>query len=190
MTLINIYDRVAMWNAARYPRELNKALLIALLREEYKEFLEAKTDVDKIDALCDLIFVAYGGIWKDKQSEELLNSLSKGALQYTDTQTESSPMSPVCSVAAWLDYYEYGPEMPATFVCFPIVYLALSQLFTEGFSMDQALQALNIVCDANDSKIVVLTDPSIKANLDKGTGFKPPEPALIKLIQEVRNARE
>lgn len=49
------------------PREWNNCsptamnMQAGLIREEFKEFLDAKTRVDKLDALCDLAYVIAGG---------------------------------------------------------------------------------------------------------------------------------
>ncbi len=42
----------------------NKALTTQLLNEELVEFITAHTDLKKLDALADIVYVAIGAMWK------------------------------------------------------------------------------------------------------------------------------
>ncbi len=61
---MKVYERVINWNAQRYDQEHVKALTTSLLREEVQEFSDAFEDVHMLNALCDLIYVSYGAMWK------------------------------------------------------------------------------------------------------------------------------
>lgn len=56
--------RIIDWNKARYAQEFNHELAYNLLHEELGEFLVASEDVDRLDALIDIVYVAIGAIWK------------------------------------------------------------------------------------------------------------------------------
>ncbi len=65
-------DRTIEWNTIRgnTPNTLNWDLEIAMLQEELDELKEAKTDVDRLDALLDLQFVGTGSMGKMNLSGE------------------------------------------------------------------------------------------------------------------------
>lgn len=54
------------WNKARgnTPTTLDLGLEVDMLSEELQEFVDAKTDVDRFDALLDLQFVLQGTLYK------------------------------------------------------------------------------------------------------------------------------
>lgn len=115
-----VFDRVALWNGMRYEQVNSPDLTARLLYEECHEYDASTNNVDRLDALCDIIYVAIGGMWK------------------------------------------------------------------MGLSPVQIEVALDIICDSNDSKKVVLTDWNQKANDgDKGENYHPPEPLLASLLQAI-----
>ena len=57
-------QRVIDWNAARYEQQHDDALTENLLEEEITEFVLAQTQVDRVDALLDTIYIAIGALWK------------------------------------------------------------------------------------------------------------------------------
>ena len=76
MTMQNIFKRVANWNKQRYPQIYSSALTFALLEEEYQELTDAHKNVDKLDALCDIIYVSMGALWKLKAEHATLDRQS------------------------------------------------------------------------------------------------------------------
>jgi hypothetical protein len=71
-------NRVVDWNKERNGFELNSDLEVDMLREEVVEYFDAEEYVDRVDAVCDIIFVAIGTISKatyafHMASEELLS---------------------------------------------------------------------------------------------------------------------
>ena len=67
-------ERTIQWNKLRgnTPDTLDWNLEIAMLQEELDELKEAKTDVDRLDALEDLKFVLTGSQFKMGLSAELI----------------------------------------------------------------------------------------------------------------------
>lgn len=57
-------NRIVDWNRKRNNFELNSDLEIDMLREEVKEYFDAETFVDQMDAVCDVVFVAVGTVAK------------------------------------------------------------------------------------------------------------------------------
>lgn len=60
----NIIKKITTWNSKRYNQEYSKKLTESLLTEEIQEFLNSKNETDQLDALCDIIYVAIGAMWK------------------------------------------------------------------------------------------------------------------------------
>jgi len=114
-----VVRRIVNWNFARYEQIMNVALTNELLKEEVREFNEATTPVDTLDALADIVYVAIGAMWK------------------------------------------------------------------MGLSPGQIHDSLLAVCDANDTKSVSKTHHAVKANVDKGASFVPPEARLQEILDEL-----
>lgn len=161
MTFNDIYKRVCDWNEKRTPRTYNHQLTIDLLNEEHNELLEAQTDVDRLDALCDIIFVASGALWK------------RGA--------DSLNFDIVSNVGLWVKGFE---DDPVDAMLIGTIIAAVVQMEKMGLSEGQALKALSIVCDANDSKEIRMMNADTK--IEKGFSFVAPEPRLEKLLRSVK----
>ena len=70
-------NRICKWNAARYAQEDAPDLLVNLLEEELDEYGVAYVDnveVDQLDALVDIIYIAIGGMWKMGLSAEQIEA--------------------------------------------------------------------------------------------------------------------
>lgn len=113
--------RIINWNKARYSQEYNQDLQIKLLTEEVNELVLSITDVDRLDALVDIVYIAIGAMWK------------------------------------------------------------------MGLTNEQIYAAIHIVCDSNDTKVALKTFSHIKANINKGPDFIPPETRLQELLDERRS---
>lgn len=159
MPFNKIFNRVAKWNAERYPRTYNKKLTITLLREEDRELTDAKTSVDKLDALCDIIYVACGALWKHGEDTLVVATLAETTNWLSSMQKQDDIMS-----------------LKA------IIGTSLFQIESMGLGEGQCLKAMEIVCDSNDSKTATMTAANVKANIDKGEGFIAPEPRLQKVL--------
>lgn len=182
-----IYKRASLWNAARYPREYNRELSISLLREEYQEWLDAKTDVDRLDALCDIAFVAMGVIWKCDVSDEAIEETSNEVYTQLCPMLDHLECEPGFLIATLLDDYEYG-DMGAVTAVTQIALSALAQIMFMELTLNQAIDALLIVCASNDTKTVAKLDSDDKGDADyKGEYFQPAEPRLQTLLNSRLN---
>lgn len=161
MSLQRIFNRVAEWNGERYPREYNHELTIALLDEELQELDDATTAVDKLDALCDIVYVAYGALWKLE-----VNNLTLGRHK---------------TLAFYIEGLKTGVyEQELTAIANAAIEMMAAKL---NLRESRILKALCIVCDSNDSKTVDKAEPHIKASKNKGEGFIAPEPRLKRLLK-------
>ena len=181
-----VYKRVAAWNAARYDREFNTELTCNLLREEHQEFFDAATPADKLDALCDIVYVAMGGIWKMGLVEDNDDTLSAKAAAHLLLQTHT--FDPIMLISATIDTIQYDPDVSQSCMLALVIEFAMVQMYGMGLKHEQAVQALNIVCDANDTKSVAKVASDVKANIDKGPNFVPPEVKLAELLKEISDA--
>jgi len=181
-----VLQRVGAWNAARYEQEHSLPLTISLLREEQREFLEAKTPVDRLDALCDLIFVSIGALWKLNVQTEDLNAAQAQAVQVVQNQLDCNELYPAMYNSTYIDVLEFDHDYPMAMSLQLIITSCLAEMTSFGLDNSQCIEALLIVCDANDSKTITKTANDVKANIDKGPYFKAPEPRLTKLLEEAR----
>lgn len=176
-----IYKRVTNWNAKRYEREYDKPLALELLREEYQEWLDAKTDVERLDALCDIVFVAMGILWKN-DADELLQEANTAAYAYLSPLIDHLECEPGFFIATLLDDFEYD-DMGAVTTTTQIIVCAMGQMVSMEMSFSQAIEAMLIVCGSNDSKSVDKIATKEKGFTDhKGKYYQPPEPKLKELL--------
>jgi|SaaInlStandDraft_3_1057020.scaffolds.fasta_scaffold45561_2 predicted HAD superfamily Cof-like phosphohydrolase len=87
--------RICTWNAKRYEQEFNKELAMNLLREELLEFYHAKEEVDELDALLDLVYVAFGAMWKMGLSSEQIIEALKVVCNSNESKSEEKVASHV-----------------------------------------------------------------------------------------------
>ena len=64
-------NRIIDWNYERNELVLDSNLEINMLAEEAKEYFDAKTFVDRVDAVCDIIFVGVGTLAKTANAYHL-----------------------------------------------------------------------------------------------------------------------
>lgn len=180
-----IFKRAAIWNSKRYEQEYNHTLTLSLLNEEFKEWLEAVSEVDKLDALCDIIYVALGALWKAKlinEGEEAAAELASGLVEVFDEPHYAY------FIAAYLAVMEYEQEYSLGLNLHLIIKVALMEMLALGLNYEQCIDALLVVCDSNDSKSIKKTDSSLKANSgNKGPYFVAPEPRLQLLLDKRAN---
>jgi hypothetical protein len=174
-----LMQRVFKWNERRYDRVFDLALTSSLLHEEWEEWMEADKDVDLLDAMLDVMYVAIGGIWKlnteDTQQQEM-----DAAYTVNEILSIRSLQPGYCIVS-----YIADTELDTVYKLLVIAMLAEAQARMMGLSEEAVHNAFEVVCDSNDSKAVKKTASNVKANIDKGSYFIPPEPRL----QEILNAR-
>lgn len=183
-----VIQRVIDWNALRYDQVYDKALQYELLSEEIEELNDAPTFIDRIDALCDIYFVAIGAMWKlgINPEEYLANENTFKINQFVIKSGRDASLT--------VDIVELKSELAEMQEASSVHYLAfcLSRIiryvivimYKLGLTMEQIEKSILIVCDSNDTKTVKKTPSHIKANVDKGVGFIPPESALKELLGE------
>ena len=181
-----VIQRVANWNKARYERVYDNTLTVSLLREEQREWLEAKTPTDKLDALCDLIYVAIGAMWKLDIDSQTANEAHAQSVQVVSNQLECNELYPAMYNNTYIDVLEFDNEYPVVVSLQLIITSSLAEMTGLGLDHDQCIEALLIVCDANDSKTITKTSSDVKANVDKGPFFVAPEARLTKLLEAAR----
>lgn len=180
-----IYLRVANWNSLRYEQKYDKNLTLSLLREEYKEWLEAEKPVDHLDALCDMSYVAMGGLWKLGVTEGM-NMQYEDATHDIISKIIDTGVNPAYFVSTFLDSYEYNDtDSIAGLTMHLVITCSLMQALSMGLTLEDFFDAMTIVCDSNDSKSIKKTAANVKANIDKGAYFVPPEAKLTKLLEKV-----
>jgi len=65
-----------------------------------------------------------------------------------------------------------------------IIYLAIGALWKLGLGESQIRNSIMAICNSNDTKTITKTLPSVKANIDKGVNYMPPESDIAKIINE------
>lgn len=189
-----LYSRVALWNSRRYDQQLSLQLQLNLQREELQETIDATTDVDRLDGHIDQQFVAIGGLWKLGLSEEeailaleacsLYWSIAIGQDSYADVLERLESHMQMLEIAI-----EYGYTESSLAVVFGgIAALNAGAMSLLGYTQEERFAAAQIVCDSNDTKAVKKTASDVKANVDKGALFIPPE-ARLQVIVEAMLAR-
>lgn len=181
-----VYDRVCAWNAKRYEQVLNLQLAESLLSEEFDEWYEAETDVNRLDALCDLVYVAMGVIWKAKPTDEESARAAELVFDLVENLLNAEEhLSPLMYCTPYIVLMGEN-KCSALTTAHMVICLSCVEMTSMGLTHEQIEEALLVVCDSNDSKSIKKTDPSVKANAgDKGPYFVAPEPRL----QEILNAR-
>ena len=181
----SVYDRVCAWNAARYEQEYHGKLLSSLLTEEYTEMLDAKTEVEYLDALCDLQFVALGGMWKLDADPAALDAhfeANVDALETVEEFMRSENVPLFFYIPTLISLIERVDTKSKIIMLQRLVMICQAAMVDLGFGSAESEQAMLIVCDSNDSKSIQKTDAHVKANKDKGPFFVAPEPRLQALL--------
>lgn len=181
---MTIFERVYHWYSLRYERTYSKSLTISLLKEELEEFHESENLLGEVDALCDLMFVSIGALWRldidDKLSsiEENINGLK--------TFLGMEPVFLVDACIRKLESYEKTEKLKIAETLYAILGLCIDHFKQLGFDYEKIEKALYIVCDSNDSKEVVKTPKHVKANIDKGPNYVSPNKKLKELLENLQ----
>lgn len=177
MNINTIHNRIISWNAARYPQVFNKELQYNLAfgpDGEVQEYFDAANAVDRLDALGDIYFVAVGGMWKaGLTNQSILKAI----------QAELGTGTPVATFEECEAEFDRDPVTGFAKLIVRVMFEA------NGMGLDgvKFLLAVNAICDSNDTKPAVKTDPSVKANIDKGATYVPPTEALQAILAEVKH---
>lgn len=181
-----VFERVSTWNEKRYAREYHKDLAVSLLREEHTEWLEATTPVDKLDALCDLVYVAMGVMWKLDVPDEVIIEAMHQAHVVVANQIECNELWPAYYISTYIDVLNYDEDYPAYITAALVITSALIEMTGLGLTRKECKEAMLIVCDSNDSKTIEKVSSEVKANINKGEYFVAPEPRLNALLEKAR----
>ena len=84
--MIREAQRVANWNSVRYNQEFDLNLTTRILAEELGELAAAKTDVDQVDALLDLMYISFGALWKMGLTSEQIQRMFNIVADANDTK--------------------------------------------------------------------------------------------------------
>lgn len=188
ISLGDILKRVSNWNSKRYERQYDRNLSVNLIAEELQEYMEATTDVDRLDALCDTVYVALGILWKINVDDEVLEYNADESNKQVARLLETNTFEPVQLAFTVLQAYKYDKDYPVALAAQLLITLCMTQMSMMYLSHTDKIEALLVVCDSNDSKSIKKTAAHIKANDgDKGPYFTPPEARLGAILDRVRN---
>lgn len=188
MNLRDIYERAAVWNSLRYEQEYNHQLAASLFFEELIEFYDAEETVEQVDAMCDMVFVAMGILWKLKPDEEQLEVAMQEGMQVAAKLVDTGAFAPIFHVSSAFSAFQHDDNVPLGGGIATCIFLIMSQFASMGFDADKTMEALIIVCNSNDTKRVERVSSDVKASKDKGTYFVPPEPKLKKLLERLNES--
>ena len=89
---MTVTDRIINFNKERnIPQKFDTDAEFWMLREELGELYNAKTDEERVDALCDLIVIATGGLWKLGMDHEI--AMDETLLEIEDRTGEFNPIT-------------------------------------------------------------------------------------------------
>ncbi len=175
----NIVQRVVEWNEARFKQEFNYELELSMLTEEILELYEAKTTIERFDAIGDIIFVAIGTMWKLGIPNNVITRIFYSEDLSTLDILHLVGWSNECKSQA-IDNLDHSIE--AAYSGFDLaitssLLIAVASLRGLGFQ-EYLYDIVEAICDSNDTKVVKKTASDTKANIDKGQTFVPPTDRL------------
>lgn len=190
---LDIVTRTIDWNAKRFKREFDYPLEQRLLAEETEELFSAKTDIERMDAVGDISFVAIGTMWKLGIDQEIIKAffyevdLAKLDLPHligwaNECKGYAIDNLPTHIPTAWTGFCL---AVDLAFV------VGIGQLRGRGLQ-EYYYDIVEAICDSNDTKAVKKTPTGEKANIDKGLTYKSPDARLFeiytKAMQRVNGA--
>lgn len=175
------------WNEQRYDQVFNNELAMKLLLEELQELHSADNLVDVLDAVGDISFVVFGIFWKLGFSSESIAIFFDKKL---NKLTELDCFISMCETQ--LQIMDMSDDLPEA--SYPIISLALHAYF---ITCTMALRGIGVlhhfdavvdcICRSNDTKEVQgKVDPSVKANINKGSSFVPPTADLTFILMQAQ----
>jgi hypothetical protein len=193
MKMMTITDRAILWNSQRYDQVWNHELAVKLLLEETEETVKAMlagNRVEVLDGVGDIFFVAIGVFWKLGFTEEQVNIIfhqaDLGSLTLLECDIYMDHVMLNCIDVLEAIEAKSGERNHA---CTAIT-LALHCCFTVGLNalrcmglQHEVYNIVHVICNSNATKAIKgKTDPTVKANIDKGSSFIPPTEALRKIL--------
>ena len=195
-----VFDSVCAWNAARYEQEFNLKLANKLLTEEYRdEWLPAfrklhagvrslENEVECLDALADITYVAMGVCWKAGCDWE---AISLAQYRVLDAQANAMciwpQLSPGFFIGGLIDSFNFDMEQGVYDTMAMIINACTAEaMYTLGLTEEQFTEAMLVVCNSNNSKSVKRVASDVKANAgDKGPFYVSPKLGLTKIMEQV-----
>lgn len=180
-------NKIVQWNKMRYTRKYNNDLFSSLLFEEYTEYVEAITMVSKLDGLADLYFIVIGALWKMKLNP--YEYLYKEQFLLADINYKENKESQKSSLLFTVKKILETNELDLIKLRLGYLIEIITKEFNHiGCAKSEAALALNIICDSNDTKIIMKLKNHDKGNL-KGDKFISPIKRLQLLAEVMKNAR-
>lgn len=195
-----VFESVCAWNAARYEQEFNLELANKLLTEEYRdEWLPAfrklhagvrslENEVECLDALADIAYVAMGVAWKAGCDWD---AISLAQYRVLDAQADAMcawpQLSPGFFIGGLIDSFNFDMEQGVYDTMAMIVNACTAEaMHTLGLTEEQFTEAMRVVCNSNNSKSVKRVASDVKANAgDKGPFYVSPKLGLTKILEQV-----
>lgn len=178
--MYDLYCRVADWNKKRYDQVYSHKLTCDLFLEEWNEWREATTPVEELDALCDIVYVGIGALWKRKVNLQDVEDYA-GTLMRDEHNEYFKSNTPFLTLGREIGLLKNIPsEMTGRIL--NIIYAAMAQMMHMGLTHIDINDAMIAVCDSNDTKKVEKVKSTIKANKDKGDDFVSPEAKLAEIL--------
>lgn len=181
MRTSNITDCIE-WNAKRYEQVFDYSLAAQLLCEELEELFCAPSVVEMLDAIGDISFVAIGVMWKLGIDQEDIADWWYGV---DLTSLNILELNAHCNTVKGEFACIYNDTLydPYRFAAFDLATNAvfLTALGTlRGLGMQSSFyDVVDAICESNATKVVKdKVASNIKANVDKGTTYKPPTEKL------------
>jgi NTP pyrophosphatase (non-canonical NTP hydrolase) len=186
--MITALEEVSKFNAARYDREFNCELSVALLNEEYHEYFESEELHKRLDSVGDVLYVALGVLWKLDISMTDVGLAADEVADIMDLYSQAN-ISALYLIKAHIESIKYDMSKPVLVDILTIVNLCMAQMFSLGLTEDEAFDVLFAIIKSNATKSVKKTASNIKANSgDKGPYYVSPDVdlQLIAAIVEQR----
>ncbi len=186
-------NRITNWNKARYERKYNHELFIDMLYEEFDEYTEAITMVDKLDGLADLYFISIGALWKLNVNPYQYSIRRRDTIieDFTDQHIEEHFIgikSQVIKIGYIISEINQATnEIDIKDKISTLSVLIIKEALSIGCTIGDFRVVINIVCDSNDTKLKYKLRDYQKGNL-KGENFISPFEQL-KIVAEVINER-
>lgn len=190
--------RVILWNSQRYEQKSNSDLTLALLAEEVEELGMADNEVEALDAIGDVVFVAVGALWKLGFDEASIKGLLTGfsiadltsgnLIKYSFAKSNN-----LMSQQPDFAYYEDGfKDATLVVTVVNIIFNTIIPALLVLGRVSQLDDIMKAICDSNATKTVpdTLVDPSVKANSGvsgKGKFYCSPTLALQGIAESPRD---
>jgi len=169
---MDIVAECIKWNEARYDRVSNSALSIALLEEEIRELMDAKDIIGVADACGDIVFVCMGSLWKLGIDHDNIYRVISGEAHPITVVLQAELLGNTCPKLKELVY---------------LIYLSITfyvDSYLDAYAIGPHVHEICVaICKSNATKSIEgKTDPSVKANKDKGPNYVSPTEDLKKLL--------